>query len=240
MIKMRAYRAIDEIETCKEYMEGHVRVLVDYGIVNITSNNNTWMENPHIYCVIARDDSGEMVGGIRVQVADGIHPLPIELAVGDVEPRIFSFVKDLAVDGGIGELCGLWNSKKVKGIGLSTLLVRAGISMINQFNIQVLTGICGGYTLPMFAKVGFVINAKLGNNGEFLYPNENNVARAVGILNAVKLETADPHEREKMMTLRQTPKQCREEEGPKGILTIDYDMIISNITSLVLPESYIK
>lgn len=240
MIKIRAYRAIDEKETCEEYMDGHVKVLIDYGITNITSNNNTWMHNPNMYCVIARDESEEMVGGIRVQVADGVHPLPVEVAIGDVEPKIYSFIKEAAINGGIGELCGLWNSKKVKGMGISWLLTRAGISIINQIHIQTLTGICGGYTLPMFTKVGFVTNTDLGNKGEFLYPNENNIARAVGILNAVSLKTADPYDKEKILTLRDNPQQCRVEEGPKGNLTVDYNMTITNITPLKLPKNYIE
>jgi hypothetical protein len=239
MIKMRAYRAVDEIETCKEYIKGHVKVLLDFGISNITSNNNTWMENPNIYCVIARDDSGEMVGGIRVQVADGVHPLPVEKAVGDIDNNVCKFVRELAINGGVGELSGLWNSRKVKGIGVSLLLVRAGISMINQFNIKMLTGICAGYSLPMFTKVGFVINKDLGSNGEFVYPNENYIARVVGILNIITLETASPIEREKILSLRETPRQRRVEEGPKGELTIEYEMIIPNITKVSLPKEYI-
>jgi hypothetical protein len=240
MIKFSAFRAVDDKALCKEYIEGHVKVLTDYGITNVTSNNPTWLENPNIYCVVARNESGELVGGIRVQVVDGIHPLPVEIAIGDVEPNIYNFVKELAVSGGAGELCGLWNSKKVKGMGVSVLLTRAAISMINQFKIQMLTGICGGYTLPMFTKAGFVINTSLGDHGKFLYPNENNVAQVVGILNAMRLETANPYDREQMLNLRQFPRQIRMEEGPKGTMEIEYDMVIPNIATVQLPEDYLK
>ncbi|MBI4946321.1 MAG: hypothetical protein HY840_07970 [Bacteroidetes bacterium] len=239
MILIRAYRAIDESATCKEYIKGHVQVLKDYGIENITSNNNHWINNPNVYCFIATDESNELVGGIRIQVANGIFPLPIEGAIGKMDARIYEVVKKYAIDGGAGELCGLWNSNKVKGKGISVVLVRAAISAINQLKFQTLTGICGEYTLEMFQNVGFVVNTFLGNNGTFLYPNENNIARAVGILNGIALNTAAPYDKERMLSLRDNPIRQRLETGPKGEFMVNYNLIVNNVTEITLPELYV-
>lgn len=239
MISIRAYRAVEEPDTCKEYVKGHVQVLKDFGIESITSNNYEWLNNPNMYCFIATDEGGKMVGGIRVQVADGIHPLPVETAVGKMDPRIYDVIQYYALEGGVGELCGLWNSREVKGIGVSVILVRAAISAINQIGFQTMSGICAEYSLKMFQSVGFVINDALGNNGTFIYPNENYIARVVGILNADTLDTADDYEKERILSLRQRPVQVRLETGPKGEFIVDYDLAIPSVNNVNLPEEYV-
>ena len=66
-----AFRAIDQMELCKEYIKGHIKVLADYGISSITSNNSLWIENANMYCVVAKDSiTQELLGGIRIQIAD--------------------------------------------------------------------------------------------------------------------------------------------------------------------------
>lgn len=225
MIKMRAFRATDESLTCSEYIQGHSKVLTDYGISNVTSSKTTWVDNPSVYCVIAETEAGTMIGGIKVQVANSRFPLPVEDAVGSMDSKIHELVKKYSAEG-VGELCGLWNSKDVAGMGVSVLLVRAGISIINQLGFKILIGICADYTLPMFSRVGFVIDRTLGNNGQFVYPNENYIARVLGILNAVTLETADPHEKERMLNLRSFPVQECAEKTPKGELLIRYNLIV--------------
>lgn len=229
MIKLRAFRAVNETESCLKYVEGHVRVLTDYGIVNVTSNNLAWIENPMVYGVIAENEEGEMVGGIKVQVSDGIHPLPVEEAVGDIDPNVHRLVEHYAKDYGVGELCGLWNAKKVAGIGLSIILVRAGISIINQLNFKIMVGICAEYTLPMFTSVGFVVDNGLGDQGKFIYPNENYIARVLGILNAETMETAHPCERDIILNLRNNPRQKRI-ETEKGELEVYYNLVLPSYT----------
>ncbi|HKC67132.1 MAG TPA: hypothetical protein VKG26_02800, partial [Bacteroidia bacterium] len=225
--------------TCNDYVKGHIQVLKDYGIENVTSNNNTWVENPNMYCFVATDNDDEMVGGIRIQVADGVTPLPVEHAIGKMDAEIYNLVKEYANKGGVGELCGLWNSKKVKGVGVSIILIRAAISAINQLKFHTITGICAEYSLDMFQQVGFVINPNLGDGGKFVYPNENYIARVVGILNGATLDTAYPYDRERMLLLRENPAQKRTEKGPKGPFTVDYNLLIENITPVILPELYL-
>jgi hypothetical protein len=224
-IKFRAFRAIDENITCRRYIDGHVKVLIDYGIANVTSGKTSWTSNPSVYGIVAEREDGTMLGGIRVQLANGIYPLPVEDAVGDADPKIHELVRKYSSQG-VGELCGLWNSREVAGMGISVLLVRAGISIINQLNFNILIGICGDYTLEMFTRVGFVVDRSLGTQGQFVYPNEKYIARVLGILNAATMETAEPVERNLILGLRENPLQRKEERGPKGSVTIDYNLVV--------------
>lgn len=222
-----AFRAIDDAELCKEYIEGHVKVLTDYGITNVTSNNNLWINNPNMFCVVLMDaKTKELLGGIRVQVSDEIFSLPVEIAISKMDDRIHSIVKSYRLDGGVGELCGLWNSKKIAGYGTSMILIRAGISITDQLNIKTLIGICAQYSLKMFQNVGFVVDKDLGNMGDFPYPNEKYTANVVGILNSNTLCTSNPLDKSRIVSIRNEPCQSFTETGPKGNVNINYNLII--------------
>jgi hypothetical protein len=166
------------------------------------------------------------VGGVRIHIADGVHQLPVEKAIGKMDPKIHDIVRQY-LDEGVGELCALWNAKEVAGMGLSIILVRAGISVLSQLKCTTLMGICADYTLKMFRKVGFVVDDSLGNKGEFVYPNENYVARVLGILNAKDLSTAEEFDRTKMLDLRQNPVQTSVENGANDMeMEIEYHLLL--------------
>lgn len=228
-IIFRAFRATDERNSCLIYKEGHIKVLKDYGITNITSNNDEWMDSPYMFCVVATiAETGETVGGIRIQVSTETTLLPVEKAISKMDARIHDIVKNYRDNGGVGELCALWNAKSVAGIGLSILLTRAGISIANQVGIKTLVGICADYTLKMFKKVGFEVDYSLGTGGEFPYPNPNYVARVLGIMNAESLESAEEYDKERMSSLRKEPMQSFIEKETKDEIQAEYKLILGS------------
>lgn len=234
MIKIRVFRAVNELDTCQKYLKGHMQVLIDYNVMKVTSYNPTWTSNPSVYVLIAElESTGEMVGGIRVEITKGDIPLPIETAIGNLDNKIYDVVEKYGIEGGVGELCGLWNSKDVKGYGISFFLTRAAISIINQINFKTLIGICAEYTLKMFSDVGFVIDRSLGNNGEFCYPDERYITRALGILNAETLASADPYDKKIMLDLRENPCQVRLENGSRGEVEVKYNLIVKDADNLI-------
>lgn len=197
-----AFRATDQASWCKNYIEGHQKVLKDFGIENITSNVD-WTKNPNMFCFVAIEkESSKMLGGIRIQVADGKNHLPVELAIGKIDPNIFEKVKYYKQNGGVGELCGLWIENSIRKIGLSVFLIRAAIAASIQLNFQTMIGICSPYSLKMFENVGFVIDYDLGSAGNFNYPNEKYIANVVGILNTISLEHAALEDKLVMLKLR--------------------------------------
>lgn len=224
--KIFVFRAIDNPKLCDDYINGHVKVLTDYGIENVTTNNNDWKYNPNIYCTVTIDKTnGEMVGGVRIQIADGNKPLPVELAIGSMDNSIHTKVAEYGLNGGIGESCGLWMSKKVKGIGISRYMMWASIASSSQLKFNTMLGICAGYTLKLFGEIGFVIDNSLGNNGGFPYPNDNYTAHVIGILNALTLETAQKNDKTIMLSMRNNPNQTRTEINNGIISEIDYNLL---------------
>lgn len=234
MIKIKVFRAILNPDACEEYLKGHMQVLMDYNVMKITSYNKEWTKNPSVYVLTAElEETRVMVGGIRIEVTKGDIPLPIETAIGILDNRIYKLVEKYGINGGVGELCGLWNAKEVKGVGISFFLTRAAISVINQINFFTLIGICAEYTLKMFTDVGFEIDHSLGDNGEFPYPDERYITRALGILNAETLKRANPFDRDIILSLRANPIQTRQEVGTKGVVEVKYNLIIENPDTLI-------
>jgi len=222
-----AFRAIDKPDVCAEFKQEHNNVLRDYGIVNITSNTETWMHNPNIYCVVARESqTNKVVGGVRIQVSDEKTALPVELAVGKMDEKIYSLVKNFREHGGVGELNALWNAKSVAGMGVSVLLVRAVIAISNQIPIHTLMCICADYTIQMFKKVGFVIDNSLGTSGTFPYPNALYTARVLGIMNPATLEAASETDRERILSLRENPVQRFKEKGTTDYIDAEYELTV--------------
>lgn len=222
--KVIAFRAVDELELCSHYIKGHIKVLTDYGIENITSNNNSWIDNPNIYCLGLCSESDELLAGIRIQLADGINPLPIENAIGYIDNNTYDLVENYALNGGIGELSGLWVDNRLRGLGIGWYMVRAAIASSNQLNFKTMIGICGDVTLKMFNNVGFVIEKGLGKNGQFHYPNEELIAHAVGILDAITLDYAAVYDKKIMKLLRKNNNQTRIENDTRIKVIIDYNL----------------
>ncbi len=231
MYKFKSFHAPSDPITSQKFIDGHVSVLKDYGITNITTNNNAWMNWDCVYGIVIEKEDGSVVGGIRIQMADGTNLLPVEKAIGSMDPNIHNIVNKY-IEGGVGELCALWNAKEVAGEGLSLLLTRAGISMVNQIGCKTLMGICADYTMKMFSRVGFLVDSSLGNNGEFIYPNKNYIARVLGILNAKDLNTSEPYDRERMINLRNNPNQHFTELGAKdSLIDVNYELVLPNYKS---------
>ncbi|MGM0479889.1 MAG: hypothetical protein ACQERC_11765 [Bacteroidota bacterium] len=225
--RIEIYRADQHPERNAVFIREHANVLKDYGVTMITSfKEQKWVHQSSVYCLVAYTPSDEMIGGIRVHIADFITPLPLETALHKMDKGIYDLVKSYASEG-VGELCGLWNAKKVAGVGISFVLTRAAVAVMPQLQFNVLMGICAEYSLNMFRNVGFEIDNTLGDNGEFPYPTTDYITRVVGILKSNSLATAHPLDRKKILDLRKTPIQKRTEQGKKGGFTVHYNLRIT-------------
>lgn len=228
---IRAFRAVDDRASCEKYYEGHSKVLKIYGIAMITSAKVKWFDDPDTYVIIVESEDGEKVfGGARIQVARGVFPLPIEDALTNFDKNVHDYVKDL-IPGGTGELCGLWNSREVAGLGIGSIyLGRVGVALAMQLNISTLYALCAPATVANCMRVGFLLDERLGDKGTFYYPKEGLVATAVLLNDVATLSTADPDERGKIMELRKEPIQQKMEISPRNHeLEIDYHLIIENL-----------
>jgi len=214
-IRIRAFRAIDDPETCLKFIQGHRKVLAIYGIENISTNTDNWMFNPSIFVVVVETMDGEkLYGGARVQAADGINPLPIEQATGEMDSKVYDVVRYYS-QFGTGELSGLWNSKEVAGLGVGSLFPsRASVVIAEQIGLTTMFSLCSPTTVRFNQWIGSKILTSVGNNGTFYYPKLDLIATAVFLEDAVTLKDAHLREREKMLYLRQNLNAVVQEKSP--------------------------
>jgi len=233
MIKFLAFRAIDDKELSEKFAEGHENVLASYGIKKVTSSNRDWMENPYSYGVLVLDeDTGEAIGGARIHLFDKKHPLPMEEAVSDIDPKISNLIAEYS-NQQIGEICAVWNSRSLSGTGLSILVLRAciaesSIAIASQLNLSTLFAFCAPWTVEMFSNVGYEIETSVGKSGAYPYPTPDLLATVMIMKDPKNLKGVLKSEKEKIINLRKNPQQLKVESGPKSTFLIDYDLIVKN------------
>ncbi|TDQ13527.1 hypothetical protein DFQ04_3561 [Algoriphagus boseongensis] len=229
MFKFKAFRAIDDPVRCQNFIKGHADVLRQYGVTKVTSSNNDWMYNPFVYVITVEvEETGEIVSGLRIHIAHPDYPLPMEMAVSQVDHKIFDLVKKYSVEG-TGEVSGLWNSKSISGYGIgAVLLIRAGIAISEQLKLGSLLALVAEYTLKPSLQKGFEIEEGIGNSGTFFYPKLDLVATSIVMKDPYNLPKADPEEREIILGIRNNLKCEKTEVGPKGDFLVNYDLILEN------------
>lgn len=232
MLRVRAFRAVDDIGSCVKFAEGHANVLKDYGITKVTSSRNDWFENPDVYVVVVETEDGrEVVGGERIHLANGKHPLPIEDAISIVDSRVHSLVASYA-DGKItGELCGLWNAKSIAGRGVSYCLTKLGVAMAHSMGMDSLFVLCAPYTVSMCQSAGFTIETSIGHEGTFVYPKLDLIATALVVKDLKNVTPGDPGYARQIFQFIREPNGLTEEVGQKGVTRIAYDISMPRLNT---------
>lgn len=229
MIRIRAFRAIDERETCEKFVEGHIKILKVFDIAMVTSANVVWVTDPFTYVIVAEStETGKVLGGARIQIAGGRLPIPMEKAIHHLDNRVHDYIKRFVPDG-TGEVCGLWNSREIAGLGIGSMhLTRTAVCIAPQLHLKSLFAICAPYTVEMGEKVGFEVIKDLGNNGTFYYPKEDLVATGLQLHDTTNLPTADPLERADIFSIRENLNQVKTLQGRRGPYDLLFDLEIKN------------
>jgi len=119
-IRIRGFCAKDDLNSCLQFQEGHLDVLRSFGF-KVSSTKEDWMMSDKVFVVIVESLCGSRTyGGARIELIDKARKLPVQLAIEDLDPRINDFV-DSMKNFRSGELCGLWNSVAVAGLGIGSV-----------------------------------------------------------------------------------------------------------------------
>ena len=52
VVRLRAFRAIDDPAACELFVQGHAHVLTSIGVTKVTSSKNEWTQNPAAFVLI--------------------------------------------------------------------------------------------------------------------------------------------------------------------------------------------
>jgi hypothetical protein len=229
-VRLRAFRAIDEPDTCARFIEGHTHVLTSIGVTKVSYSKNEWTKNPGAFVMVVESMDGKKVyGGARVHVAGGSEPLPIEMATGAMDPGIFDLVYSFAQNG-TGELCGLWNSREIAGYGIGSIfLIRTTVAIAYQIGIQSLFALCAPYTITPGQAVGMELENSIGINGTFYYPKLDLVATTMLLKDVPVLSKAHEEDKLAIFEIRENLNVTRNEILRKKEITIHYQIQIQNL-----------
>lgn len=230
VVRLRAFRAVDDPHACELFVEGHAHVLTSIGVTKVTSSKNEWTQNPAAFVLIVESLDGKKVyGGARVHVAGGSEPLPIEQATGALDKSIFELVWRFAQNG-TGEICGLWNSREIAGYGIGSIfLTRAAVAISTQIGLQSLFALCAPYTVKMAEAVGYEIETSIGNEGTFYYPKLDLLATTMLLKDVDTLAKAAEEDRNAILKLRDNLNLVKTEVLRKKEIEIHYETRIRNM-----------
>jgi len=237
-VRLRAFRAIDEPESCERFVEGHTQVLTSIGVTKVTSSKNGWTTNPAVFVIAVESVyDNKMYGGARVHVAGGTEPLPIEQATSKLDPSVHELVRKYA-QYGCGEICGLWNSNELAGYGIgSPLLIRTLIAISTQLGLQSLFALCAPYTIKPVVNCGMVLIDNIGNNGTFYYPKLDLLATAMILDDVAVLSKATDDDKLAIFQMRANPNNLTIYELKQKEITIDFKLQIPNLDKWDLSET---
>jgi len=225
-IELIAFWADRRPDLCDEFSFGHKILLKEYGIENVTSGKPTWKDQKNILVLAALNSIDKtMVGGARIHLSSDNSILPLDEALNYIEPNISGWLREKYTTG-IGELCGLWNAKKVFGKGISPLLTRTSVAISDKLNIAYLVGLAAPYTKDMASSMGFKIVPELGANGTFQYPNERHTASLLIIDDIPSLKSASSEHRERIFSIRAGNTQFVKETINGSQLVVTYNLLV--------------
>jgi hypothetical protein len=229
MVNIKIFRAIENLSDCEKFYEGHRRILQGIGVKEVSSGKNDWFTDPYVYVIMVEsEDRSHALGGARIHIANPKTSLPIEEATGFMDPNIYKIIKELSIEGS-GEVCGLWNSREVAGLGIGMLfLYLAAIAIAKPLGISTLWALCAPYTLEMAIQFGYRIRKDLGKNGTYYYPKLDLVATAAMMQNVDTLSETDETIKEKILNLRETPNQIIHENYRGREVVINYQLALPN------------
>lgn len=241
VVRIRAFRAIDDPETCALFIKGHTQVLTNFGILKITSAKQSWINNPASFVIIVESlDKKIVYGGGRIHVSGGSEPLPIELAIGGMDPFIHELIWQYAQQG-TGESCGIWNSREIAGYGIGSIfLSRAGLAIASQVGIKSLFALCAPYTVKFAENLGYRVETRVGNNGTFYYPKLDLLATCMIHEDLEGFSVANDENRKAIIELRENLVGVRTEILRKKKIEIFYELKVQNLDKWNLQETILN
>lgn len=233
MLRIRAFRAPEDQEAGKKFAYGHRQVLQDLG-VKVTTDNTHWINDPNVFVLVVEDTdkNNEVVGGVRLHVANKESELPMVQAIGKVDSRVYGEIDKLMIDG-TAEIAGIWNGRAIMGMGLGAVfLMRSVVAIASQIGLKTILSFASKATRQRGYDKGFEPMTTIGNNGEFNYPKMNLIATAVICKDHINLPLATDVERREILKLRSKLNFTTNEVWPRGEFELEYKLSLENVMEL--------
>jgi hypothetical protein len=223
-LSVTAHCAHESVGNCRANAQAHAQVLRMYDIGNITSARDGWWENEQTSVLLLEDTATqEPLGAVRLQRWGNGIPLPIENAMAKVDARVHDWVAQFSNEG-VGELCGLWCSPRLKGFQLGAVLTRMGLSIATQLRTQTVLGLCDTRAVVANEKVGFARDRSLAFDGTFEYPRPGLKAHVLRVEDSEQLANATIQDRVSIGEYQDEPVGVELIRGKVGWVSLARDL----------------
>ncbi|MBL8003431.1 MAG: hypothetical protein JNL05_15865 [Flavobacteriales bacterium] len=225
-VTIRAFRAVDDRETCIRFLMEQIRVLEDIGVSSVIKPDVSWCTDPDVIVVIAEHQLLGVVAGIRLHVAGSDKTLPMEQPVSKFDPNISHLLKDLQM-GRTGEVAGLWNAHRFAGRGVPFLLFQSVVAIASQLRVESLVTFVAEYVAPYAAQCGFRMMHELAEGGNFVYPVPSIHTHAMVLDDPMALSNAQDDVRRRILGLRVRPCSSRQVKPKNATLDVDFSLMLN-------------
>ncbi len=224
---LKAFRATDNKVASNAFFEGHLAVLLDYGIINLNTSRPSWLADPNVWVINVYDKDDIVVGGLRVHRYLGGRDLPLIDALIEVEPKIVETFES-TLPKGTAEVCGLWSSKRVFGKGLSPVACMSSVAIVKQLGLDNFFCFSAPYTEKMISANGCIPVLSLGNEGRFNYPTPEFVSVVLYNPSISELAHASSYNANRIRSLIEQPNQYYMEPSPRGAVKIRFELELNH------------
>ena len=212
-LRICVFHASHYPDIAAKYHKSQLQVLKEFGVDAVSSIKSEWWNNPCTYMFIVEDIvTGEIGAGMRLEVVDNKHSIPLEEALEKLSPDIAERVHKY--NHILGEVCGLWVKKSFSGRNLPSHLLRSILCVAPKLRVEYLIALLPTHTMSIFSNSGFEVVENIGNKGQFFYPDERYISTVMELKNVSDLNTLVKEKRlkeeeaEMIAWLKSNPEQA--------------------------------
>ena len=219
-IKIKSFKATDEVLSCLDFFEGHGKVLDKMN--NIFTNYQQWFGSEHVYVVVAKHNE-RVIGGLLLFYPENYNiPFPFEKLInGTVSNHQFNTQK---LPPTCAEIFAVWNSENASGWGLSYFLLKAGLSLARFLKIEKTFYLIAEYNIRLAKRLGLEpVKYKGANAFNIIKTNFSETKVYIYVLDTNhktgKLKTINP-----ILEITLNTQFCSTEKVLGSIFEIEYDI----------------
>lgn len=233
-LTIQAFRAVDHREHVIRYIVEHHRVLEDIGVTSALKMDYGWCMDPRTVVIAALHEDLGMVGGCRVEFAHQQRKLPIYQHLSPMMPDLDRTLGEIVGARG-AELAGLWVAHRFGGNGIPWYLTAAAVSVLDRIDASEVLCFAAEYTRKYALQNGFEPITTIGDAGRVDFPIPGISSYVLVNRNTGSLERAMAIEKDRLMSLRQTPEQVRMECMYERPLEVTYRLHIDRRVTPLIP-----
>lgn len=175
---INSYKAVDNAIELANYLNGHDKVLRDFGITNLGNDIIPKLPlmrvNNKINFFTAENIDEHIVdGGARVHLYNNNYLFPSVEFLSNA--RSIDISQDRMLEhtkGNTAEICGIWNSKRVAGYQLSNDLLKSSLALCISLKVEKVFMLVGESQKELLESIGFEIDEGLFERGEIALPKK--------------------------------------------------------------------